>query len=163
MVFVGGRFIGMRAVEHAFARHAGQQPGQFWNLRDVRLPVKSHHIRIQSSGDPTGSDFQRGALNAGGLIAFDQCVVVRQKIKTFGRSVAAGLHGGPNGTHIIAQMRRAGGGDAGQDAGAFRIHDVHSGQKRVKAAMPLRATKSVRSDRRSDASGAASTRRSPRP
>ena len=124
VVFVHRRLVGVGAVEHPLAGHAGQEPGEFGDFRDVGLAVKGDFVRVQPRGDPAGGDLQRGALDAGGFVAFDERVVVGQKVKTIGMGVTAGLHGGANRAHIVAQVWGACGGDAGENAGAgLGCHD----------------------------------------
>ena len=122
MVFVDGGFVGMCTVEHAFACDASQEPGQFGNFGNVRLPVKSDDLGVQARRDPTGGNLQCGALDASRIVAFNQGMVVGQKVKTFGGRIATRLHCGPNSTDVITQMGCAGGGDACEHSGAFRVH-----------------------------------------
>ena len=124
VVFVDCRFVGVGTVEHALASHAGEQPGEFGDFRNVGLAVEGDFVRVQARGDPARSDFERGALDAGGLVALDERVVIGQKVKTIGAGVAAGLHRGADGAHVVAQVGGACGGDAGEDAGAgFGVHE----------------------------------------
>ena len=47
-VFVHRGFVGMRAVEDAFAGHAGQKPGEFGDFGDVGLAVEHHALGVQA-------------------------------------------------------------------------------------------------------------------
>ncbi len=116
-VFVDRRFVGVGAVEHAFASHASQEPGQLGDFGHIALAVKRHVLRVQAAGQPSCGDFQRGALHARGVTHLDEGVVVGQKVKAFNVGQATGAHGGPNGTHVVAQVGCARGGDAGENAG----------------------------------------------
>ena len=106
----------MRAVQHALACDAGQQPGQLGDLGNVGLAVERDALRVQPGGQPACRDLQRRALNACRLIAFDQCMVVGQKIKALHTGQAAGGHGWANRADEVAEVWRAGGGDAGEEA-----------------------------------------------
>ena len=59
VVFVDGSFVGVGAVEHAFAGHAGQEPGQLRDFRDIGLAVKGDFVCVQARGDPAGGNLQR--------------------------------------------------------------------------------------------------------
>ena len=48
-------------------------------------------------------------------------MVIREKIKRLSFGIATGDDGRANGAGIIAQMRGAGGGDAGKDAGGHYL------------------------------------------
>ena len=52
-----------------------------------------------------------------GLVALDQRVVVGQEVEALGAGAAAGLHRRADRADVVAQVRRAGGGDAGEDSG----------------------------------------------
>ncbi|MNG59235.1 hypothetical protein D3C79_173700 [compost metagenome] len=110
----------MRTVEQALGRDAGQQPGQFRDFRDVGLTVEGHAVDIEATGQPGRSDFQTRALDAQRVIAFDQGVVVGQEIERIGIAVAAGEDRRADGAGVVAQVRRAGGGDASEDTGTVR-------------------------------------------
>ena len=114
-VFIDSGLVGMRAVEQPLAGHAGQQPGQFRNFGNIGLPVKPDLIRIQSAGQPGRGDFQRGLLDARRILHFDQRMVIGEEIETFHTGLPTGGNSRADGTGVIAQMRRTGGGDAGQD------------------------------------------------
>ena len=88
----------------------------------------------------------RAALDAGWLIALDQRVVVRQEVKALHAGRAAGTHRGANGAHVVAQVGRACGGDAGQNAARGGLaHEKRqlekvngTGPPEVKAPHPVR-------------------------
>ena len=164
VVFVHGRFVGVGAVEHALAGHAGQQPSEFGDFGNVRLAIKGDFVWVQTRGDPAGRDLQRRALDARGLVAFDERVVVGQKIKTIGLGVEAGLHRGADGTHIVAQVGGAGGGDAGENAGAGlgghgRNQTVRKSSRTISETKPQQGSERGEALRRLHPSRAASTRR----
>ena len=116
VIFVHRSFVSVRAVEHAFAGHASQQPGQLGDFRNVRLAVKGHALRVQTGGQPGGGNLQRGLLDAFGLAHFDQRVVVGQKVKALHAGRQAGTHCRAHCAHVVAQMGCARSGDAGQYA-----------------------------------------------
>ena len=113
-VFVYRRLVGVSTVEHAFAQHTAQKPGELWDFRNVGLAVKNDFVRVEATGQPTGGNFQRAALDARRIVNLDQRVVVGQKVKTLHTWAQAGLHRRANRAHVVAQMRRARGGDTGQ-------------------------------------------------
>ena len=45
-VFVDGGFVGVGAVEQAFAGHTSEQPSQLRNLRDIALAVEKHFVWV---------------------------------------------------------------------------------------------------------------------
>ncbi len=111
------RLVGVRAVEDALAGHAGEQPGQLGNLGNVALPVEPHLVRFKPGGQPGGGDFQGRALGAGRVLRLDQAVQVGQEIEALGIGRPAGGDGRTHRPHVVAQVGRAGSGDAGQDTG----------------------------------------------
>ena len=113
---VVGRLVGVRTVQEAFGGHAGQVPAQLRNLGDVGLAVEGDALRIEPCRQPAGGDLQRGALDAGRIGTLDQPVQVGQEVKAVGIAAAAGGNGRANGACIVAQVRAAGGGDAGEHA-----------------------------------------------
>ncbi|MNZ91669.1 hypothetical protein D3C78_1106630 [compost metagenome] len=115
-VLVHRGLVGMRAVEQALGRHAGQQPGQLGDFRDVGLAVEGHAFRVQATGQPGRGDFQTRALDALRVIAFDQGVVVGEEVERVDTWLTAGEDRRADGTGIVAQVRRARGGDTGKDA-----------------------------------------------
>ncbi len=117
IVLVDRRLVGMGAVEHTLACDAGQQPGQLGNLRDVGLAVEHDALRVQPCSQPARRDLQRGALDARRLIAFDQRVIVGQEVETLDAVKPARRHRRPDRADKIAEVGRAGGGDAGKKAG----------------------------------------------
>jgi hypothetical protein len=114
-VLVHRGLVGMGAVEHALAGHAGQEPGQLGDLGDVGLAVEGHALGVQPGGQPAGGDLQRGALDACRVFHLDQRVVVGQKVEALDIGAQAGAHRRTDGADIVAQMGGAGGGDAGQE------------------------------------------------
>ncbi|MNN03235.1 hypothetical protein D3C81_1159170 [compost metagenome] len=110
----------MGAVEQALGGDAGQQPGQLGDFRDVGLAIERHAVHIQATGQPGRGDFQTRALDAQRVIALDQGVVIRQEIERIGIAVTAGQDRRADGAGVVAQVRRAGGGDAGEDTGTSR-------------------------------------------
>ncbi len=119
-VLVHRSLVGMGAVKQALGGNAGQQPGQLGDFRDVGLAVEGHAVDIEATGQPGRGDFQTRALDAQRVIAFDQGVVVGQEVERIGIAVATGKDRRADGAGVVAQVRRAGGGDAGEDAGTVR-------------------------------------------
>jgi hypothetical protein len=119
-VLVHRGLVGVGAVEQALGGDAGQQPGELGDLWNVGLPVEGHSIHIQATGQPGRSDFHTRALDALRVIAFDQGVVVGQEVEGIGICVLAGKNRGADRAGVVAQVRRAGGGDAGEDTGTRR-------------------------------------------
>jgi len=114
-VLVDRRLVGVRTVEQALGRHAGQQPGQLRDFRDIRLAIERHTLNIETGCQPGRCDFLTRALNAQRVIAFDQGVIVGQKVERVSIGVAAGYDCRANGPGVVAQVRRTGGGDTGED------------------------------------------------
>ena len=104
----------MGAVHQALGGHAGQHPGQFQDFRDVGLGVEDDVLDLQPQRQPGRRDFQPRAMDQSGVLAFDQGVIVRQKVERLHVPPAAGFDGGQDRADVVAQMRRAGGGDAGE-------------------------------------------------
>src|SRR5262245_29115593 len=105
----------MGAVEQALGTDAGEQPGQLGDLGNVGLAVESRLVGVQAAGQPGGGDFQARTLDTGRVVALDQGVVVGQEIEGVDVAGAAGNDGRANGARVVAEVRRAGGGDAGKD------------------------------------------------
>ena len=80
------------------------------------MAVKGGACRIQPARQPSGGYGAGGLVNQRRVVAFDDAVVVGQKEKRFGIGLLAGGNGRTDGTDIVAQVRNAGGGDAGKDA-----------------------------------------------
>ncbi|MCY1400374.1 hypothetical protein D9M71_154540 [compost metagenome] len=119
-VLVHRSLVGVGAIEQALGGDAGQQPGQLGDFRDVGLAVEGHALDIQATGQPGRGDFQTRALDAQRVIALDQGVVVGQEVERIGIAVTAGDDRRADGASVVAQVRRAGGGDAGEDTGTSR-------------------------------------------
>ncbi|RMP56527.1 hypothetical protein ALQ20_05443 [Pseudomonas syringae pv. atrofaciens] len=114
-VLVHRRLVGVGAIEQALGRDAGEQPGQFRDFRNVRLAIEGHTIDVQPRRQPGRCDFQTRALNPQRVIAFDQRVVVGQKVERVEIALTAGDNGRANRARVVAQMGSAGGRDTGQD------------------------------------------------
>ena len=115
-VLVHRRLVGVGAVEQTLARHAGEQPGQLGDFGDVRLAIEGRAIGIQAAGQPGGGNFQARALDACRVVALDQRVVVGQEVEGIHVGGTAGDDRRADGAGVVAQVRGAGGGDAGKDA-----------------------------------------------
>ena len=122
-VLVHTGLVGVGAVEHALACHAGQQPGQLGRFGDVGLAVEDDLGRVQPRCQPSGGNLQRGALHAGRVAGLDEGVVIGQKVKALHTGPGAGLHRRAHRAHVVAQVGRAGGGDAGEYA--LSRHGIH--------------------------------------
>jgi hypothetical protein len=108
------RLVGVRAVHQPFGGDAGQHPGQFQNLRDVGLGVENDVLDLQAQRQPGRGDFQPRAMHQRGVLALDQRVVIGQEVERLHVLTAAGLNGRQDRADVVAQMRGAGGGDAGE-------------------------------------------------
>ena len=106
--------VGMRTIHQAFCRHAVQNPGQFRNLRDIRLPVEIGIICIEATCKPRRRDFQPGALNAIGCLSFRQRMVIGEKIEVLPGQIPAGGDCRADGTDIVADVRGTGRRDTGE-------------------------------------------------
>jgi hypothetical protein len=124
VVLVHAGLVGVGAVEQALAGHAGQQPGQLGDFGDIRLAVKNHFLGIQPGCQPARGNLQRRALDARRVFAFDERVVVGQKVKTLHAGAQAGGDGRADRADEVAQVRRAGGGDAGEKAGGAHGNEI---------------------------------------
>ena len=114
-ILVHRGLVGMGTVEQALAGNAGQQPGQLGNFRNIGLAIEGRALDIQATRQPGSGDFQARALDAQRVIALDQRMVVSQEIKRIGIGGAAGDNCRANGAGVVAQVRSASGGDAGQN------------------------------------------------
>jgi hypothetical protein len=120
-VFGDCGFVGMGAVHQSLGRQAGEDPGQLRYFGDVGLTIENRTVRIQAQRKPRCRNLQRGLTQYGRIVAFDQGVVVGQKVEGFCLVGTAGFDGGTDGAHIIANMGGAGCRDAGQNGVA--VHD----------------------------------------
>ncbi|MNF66267.1 hypothetical protein D3C84_480540 [compost metagenome] len=105
----------MCTVEQALAGDTGEQPAQLGDFRDIGLAIEGRLAHIQAAGQPGGGDFQARALDPCRLVALDQCMVVGEEIERIRIGSAAGDYGRANGAGVVAEVRGAGGGDAGKD------------------------------------------------
>ena len=112
----------MGAVHQALGSDASQHPGQFQDFRDVGLGVENDILDIQPQRQPSGGDFEPRAVNQGRIMAFDQGMIIGQKIERPHVFTAACFNSGQDSADVVAQMRRTGRGDAGE--GDF--HDENS-------------------------------------
>ncbi len=116
-VLVHRRLVGVRAVEDALAGDGGQEPHQLGGLADVALAVEPHVFRVQATGQPAGRDLQGRALGALRVLRLDQAVQVGQEEEALDPRRTTGRDGRTDGANVVAQVGRAGGGDAGKDSG----------------------------------------------
>ena len=114
----------MGAIHQAFRGDAGQYPVKFQNFGNVGLAVKRSALGIQPARQPSGGNGARGLVNHGGVMAFDNAVIIGQEKIAFGVFRCGGLDGGPDGADIVAQVRNACGGDSGEDT--FFCHEYLS-------------------------------------
>ena len=115
-VCLHGGFVGVGAVHQAFGGNAGQNPVQFHHFGNVALAVKGGALGVESTGKPSGGNGLGGLVNHLWLMAFDDAVVVGEEEEGFGIGVLCRADGRADGADIVAQMRDAGGGYAGEDA-----------------------------------------------
>ena len=111
----GVRLEFRHARQLAHVSMAVQQPGQLGDFWNIGLTIKSRALDIQTTGQPSGGNLQARALDAQRVIALDQRMVVRQEIKRIGIRRAAGNDCRANGAGVVAKVRSASGGDAGQN------------------------------------------------
>jgi len=115
-VLIHDGFVGVRAIHQALGGHAVQHPAQLRDFGNVGLAVERDHVRVQSGGKPRGGNLQARTGDALRIIAFNQRMVVRQKVQCVHVGAAAGENGRPNGPGVIAQMWRARRRDTGEYA-----------------------------------------------
>ena len=120
-VLIHRSFVGMGAIEQALAGYASEQPAQLGNFRDVGLPVEGRPVDIQAASQPGRGNFQARALDAHRISALDQRMVVGKKVEGLHVGVATGDDGRANCARIVAEMRRAGGSDAGKDTSGHGV------------------------------------------
>ena len=109
-------FVGVGAVHQAFGGDAGEYPVELGHFWDVALAVKRGALGVEAAGEPGGGHGLGGGVDDFGVVAFDDAVVVGQKEEGFGGRVGGGGNGGADGADVVAQMRDAGGGYAGEDS-----------------------------------------------
>ena len=121
---VGLSLVGMRAVHQPLGGERSEYPGQFRYLSNIRLPVENRPLGIQTGSQPGRRDFEAGTRHFLGIAVLDQRVQVSQEEEAASAGgVAAGLDRRPYSAHVIAQVRSAGGGDAGQRNEFFVVHE----------------------------------------
>ena len=78
--------------------------------------VREQHEAVVPEVGHLGGDARR-------VVALDQRVVVGQEVEALHAGQAAGAHRGADGADVVAQVGRARGGDAGEDAfhGVFQL------------------------------------------
>ena len=106
----------MGAVHQAFGGDAGQNPVQLHHFGNVALAVEGGALGVETAGKPGGGHGLRGLVNHLRLVAFDDAVVVGEEEEGFGIGVLRRADGGADGADVVAQMRDAGGGYAGEDS-----------------------------------------------
>ena len=116
-VLVDRGLVRVRAVEQTLRGHAGEHPCEFRDLGNVRLPIERHARGIESAGQPCGRDFQPRTRDAHGIVALDQRVVIGEEEECVVAAAQAGRDRGPDRADVVAEVRRAAGGDAGEVAG----------------------------------------------
>ena len=108
--------VGMRAIEQSLRRHAGKHPGQLGDLGDIRLPIEEGAIRIEAKGQPGRRDLETRLRDPRRILALDQGVIVGEKVERLDIVATTGLDRGTDRADVVAEMGRAGRGDAGQRA-----------------------------------------------
>ena len=111
------RFVGVGAVHQALGADAVEDPGEFGDFRNVRLAVEGDTFRIKTAGEPGSSDGEGGTVDLFGIVAFDDAVVIGEEEEGFFAACLTGGDGGADGADVVAEVRDAGGGDAGENAG----------------------------------------------
>ena len=115
-------FVGMGAVHQTLGGDAGQNPVQFHHFGNVALAVEGGALGVESAGKPSGGNGLGGLVNHLRLVAFNDAVVVGEEKEGFGIGILRRADGRADGADVVAQMRDAGGGYAGEDA--FLAHCV---------------------------------------
>src|SRR5690606_14048181 len=84
------------------------------DLGDVGLPVENGVVGVEPQREPGSRDLQRGALDLLRILGLRQRVVVREEVVVLLRTIMARRDAGPDGTDVVADVRRAGGRNAGE-------------------------------------------------
>ncbi|CWT02903.1 Uncharacterised protein [Neisseria meningitidis] len=80
------------------------------------MAVEGGALGVESAGKPSGGNGLGGLVNHLRLVAFDDTVVIGEEEEGFGIRVLRRADGGADGADVVAQMRDAGGGYAGQNS-----------------------------------------------
>ena len=106
-----GRLVGMRPVEQPLRGGTAENPGQLAQLGQVRLAVQDVPLGIQAEGDESGGHVQDKLADLFGPRRRRQRVIVGHEEQRVPR--AGQLEGGLDHAEVVAQVRPAGGLDAG--------------------------------------------------
>jgi len=109
----------MRAVHQALGCVAGKYPRELGDFRNIGLAVEDHAIGVKATGEPGGSDLAGGAVDHVRVLAFDQRMKIGEEEKRLHVVAATCLDSRAEHAHIVAEVRRAAGGDAGKDTLVF--------------------------------------------
>ncbi|EHM54519.1 hypothetical protein HMPREF9080_01230 [Cardiobacterium valvarum F0432] len=130
-VGVHRRFVGVGAVHQALGADTVEDPGEFGDFRDIGLAVEGDAFRIKTAGEPGSGNGEGGAVDLLRVVAFDDAVVIGEEEEGF--FAAAGLtcgDGGADGADVVAEVRDAGSGDAGENTGVAHakfLNDLKNG------------------------------------
>lgn len=111
---VGRRLVGVGAVHLALGRAAGKKPVEGRNFGNVALAVENHLVGVEARGKPGRGDLATASFNAGGILALDERVQVREEEKALNVGISAVPNGGSDGSDVVADVKRAGRVDAGK-------------------------------------------------
>ena len=92
----------MGSIHQPFCGHTGQHPGQFHDFRYIRLAVKNRIGGVQTQRQPGCGDFKTGLPDPFRLLAFNQGMIIGQKIEWTDIGVLAGENSRPDGADIVA-------------------------------------------------------------
>src|SRR6185312_9832931 len=96
-------------------------------------------------GQPARRDLQSRALDARGIVALDQRVVVGEEEERVDIRAPAGGDRRADRARVVAQVRGAGGGDAGEDSGLHGVRLWCRGVARQRIRVDLPNSDSTRS------------------
>ena len=87
-------FVSVGAVQEALRHHAGKQPVERRDFRDVALAVENDVLRIESAGEPRCRNLHAAALDACRILALDERMQVGEEEEAFNVRIPAVLNGG---------------------------------------------------------------------
>ena len=116
LVRLGCRLVRVDTVHQPLGSVTAENPVELGDFRDIRLAIKHRPLGVQAQSQPGGGNFLAGLAHLCRVLALDKRVIVRKKEKRLRRRVPGGGNGRTNGTDKIAQVRRTGGGNAGENA-----------------------------------------------
>ncbi len=105
----------MGVLQHRHRRQRAENPGELADAVDIGLPEERRLLRVE----PAGQEIERDAAGVfpqqRRIVEGGQRVIIGDEIK--GLAALLPLDGGTHHAEVIADVRDAGGLDAGEDAG----------------------------------------------